>query len=43
MADLLTDLERTSPELPGMGDAWEKLLGFASENATEGVAWRKSA
>jgi hypothetical protein len=43
VAELLADLERAGPELPGMGDAWEKLLAYAKENATEGVAWRKSA
>jgi hypothetical protein len=43
VAELLVDLETAGPELPGMGDAWEKLLSYASENATDGVAWRKSA
>jgi chromosome segregation ATPase len=42
-ADLLTDLERVEAELPPAVDAWNNLLSFAAENATEGVAWRKSA
>ena len=43
VTELLVDLEHAGPGLPGMGDAWEQLLGYAAENATEGVAWRKSA
>jgi hypothetical protein len=43
VAELLADLEQAGPELPAMGDAWEQLLAFATENATDGVAWRKSA
>ncbi len=43
VAELLVDLEKASSELPAMGDAWEQLRNYAAENATDGVAWRKSA
>jgi chromosome segregation ATPase len=42
-AQLLADLEAAGPTLPAMGDAWEEMLAFAKENATDGIAWRKSA
>jgi chromosome segregation ATPase len=42
-ADVLADLEQAGPELPPVGDAWRELLAFTTENATDGVAWRKSA
>ena len=42
-AALLEDLERAGADLPDGGDAWAKLLAHAAENATDGVAWRKSA
>jgi hypothetical protein len=42
-AALLEDLERAGASLPDAAEAWEKLLRHAAENATEGVAWRKSA
>ena len=42
-AALLEDLERAGYDLPDGADAWERLLKHARENATEGVAWRKSA
>ena len=42
-AALLEDLERAGADLPDGTEAWEKLVKHAAENATEGVAWRKSA
>jgi hypothetical protein len=42
-AALLEDLERAGTDLPDGAEPWEKLLQHAAENATEGVAWRKSA
>jgi hypothetical protein len=42
-AALLEDLERAGADVPDGTEAWEKLLKHATENATEGVAWRKSA
>jgi hypothetical protein len=42
-AAVLEDLERAGADLPDGSEAWAKLLKHAAENATEGVAWRKSA
>jgi chromosome segregation ATPase len=42
-AALLEDLEAVGADLPDGAEAWAKLLQHAVENATEGVAWRKSA
>jgi hypothetical protein len=42
-AELLEDLDAAGADLPDAADAWERLLRYAGENATEGVAWRKSA
>jgi hypothetical protein len=42
-ADLLADLERIGGSIPAAADVWDKLVAHAAENATDGVAWRKSA
>jgi chromosome segregation ATPase len=42
-AELVEDLRQADSSLPDLGEAWERLLKYAGENATEVVAWRKSA
>jgi chromosome segregation ATPase len=42
-AALLEDLERAGADLPDGAEVWTKLVAHAAENATDGVAWRKSA
>lgn len=42
-AELLDELDKAGGEVPDAVDTWEKLIKYASENATDGVAWRKSA
>jgi hypothetical protein len=42
-AELVEDLRRTEAGLPDTVEAWDRLLKYAGENATEVVAWRKSA
>ena len=42
-ADLLADLERIGPDFPASADAWNRMVKYVAENATDGVAWRKSA
>jgi trichohyalin len=42
-AELLDDLRRAESRLPDPAEAWDRLLKYAGENATEVVASRKSA
>ena len=42
-AELVEDLRRAEARLPDAGEAWDRLLKYIGENATEVVAWRKSA
>jgi hypothetical protein len=41
--ELVEDLRRAESSLPDSAEAWDRLLKYAGENATEVVAWRKSA
>ncbi|HTK76148.1 MAG TPA: hypothetical protein VL371_12875 [Gemmataceae bacterium] len=42
-AELVEDLRRAESSVPDVGEAWDRLLKYAGENATEVVASRKSA
>jgi chromosome segregation ATPase len=42
-ADVLEALDAAGADVPAGVETWERLMHFAGENATEGVAWRKSA
>jgi len=42
-ADVLEALDAAGADVPAGVETWERLMNFAGENATEGVAWRKSA
>jgi hypothetical protein len=42
-AELVEDLQNAETSLPDAADAWDRLLKYAGENATEVVTWRKSA
>ncbi|MFO0810650.1 MAG: hypothetical protein U0746_18640 [Gemmataceae bacterium] len=42
-AELLDELEKAGSDVPDAAEMWDKLIAFAGENATDGVAWRKSA
>jgi hypothetical protein len=40
---LLADLDRVGATVPAAAEAWDQLVAHAAQNATDGVAWRKSA
>ena len=42
-SEIVEDLRRAEARLPDAGEAWDRLLKYAGENATEVVAWLKSA
>lgn len=42
-AALLEDLDRAANEVPADGAAWEKLLGYVTENESAGIVLRQSA
>lgn len=41
--EVLDALDRTGPSVPAGADTWDRLMKYAGANATDGVAWRKSA
>jgi hypothetical protein len=41
--EVLEALDAAGSEVPAGVETWERLMKYAGENATEGVAWRKSA
>ena len=42
-AAVLDELDRAGAEVPSGAETWERLVKFAGENSSEGIAWRKSA
>lgn len=42
-AEVLEALDAAGADVPAGVETWERLMRFAGENATDGVAWRKSA
>lgn len=41
--DILDALDRAGGQVPAGAETWDRLLKYAGANATDGVAWRKSA
>ncbi|MBX7106415.1 MAG: hypothetical protein K1X57_20225 [Gemmataceae bacterium] len=41
--DVLDALDRAGQNIPSGAETWDRLMRYAGANATDGVAWRKSA